>query len=175
LTSKLRTQTDTNIKEYQNNLVLTESYLGQAATKAEQQVSSATVVLQEVTTNRKVTTADLKKVEDCENTAKEFADYSKKRVAAANALLSQLKKFRPNPPVDALLHSLQFVVTYGVSVSPSWTLIHWKGPSPTGSFASGSGNRTHLLQIALGAPNSGELQRLILNQTVLSVLTTPPR
>jgi hypothetical protein len=79
-----------------------------------------------------------------------------------------------DPPVDSVLHSLQFVVSYGASVTPSWTLLQWKGPGQTGNFASASGIRTHSLQLALG-PRSGaasistDATRLIQNQTVKSL------
>jgi hypothetical protein len=71
-----------------------------------------------------------------------------------------------NPPVDGLLHSVQFVVAYGASVSPNWTLLKWKGPSLTVPGASASGLRTHILNIALGPP--AEQNRLIQNQTVIN-------
>jgi len=78
---------------------------------------------------------------------------------------------KPDPPEDSLLHSLQFVVAYGGNVSPSWTLIAWKGPSFNGPLLGAQGIRTHILNIALGprgAPDAtSEQARLIANQTIL--------
>jgi hypothetical protein len=79
-----------------------------------------------------------------------------------------------DPPVDSVLHSLQFVISYGANVTPSWTLLQWKGPGQSGNFLSASGVRTHNLQLALG-PRSGQASissdatRLITNQTVKSL------
>jgi hypothetical protein len=82
----------------------------------------------------------------------------------ASATLARFKKYKPDPPIDSLLHSVQFTVTYGVNASPGWTLLQWKGPSPaSGSAAAYTGQRTHLLNIALGPAHSHEQERLINN------------
>jgi len=79
-----------------------------------------------------------------------------------------------DPPVDSVLHSLQFVISYGANVTPSWTLLQWKGPGQSGNFLSASGVQTHNLQLALG-PRTGQASisqdatRLIQNQTVKSL------
>jgi hypothetical protein len=78
---------------------------------------------------------------------------------------------RPDPPEDSLLHSVQFVVAYGANISPSWTLIAFKGPGLSGSLVGAQGTRTHILNIALGpraTPDAtSEQARLINNQTIL--------
>jgi soluble cytochrome b562 len=79
-----------------------------------------------------------------------------------------------NPPIDSLSHSLTFTINYGANVTPSWTLLQWKGPGTNGNFLSASGVRTHGLIIALGprtgAPAIGpDALRLIQNQTVRSL------
>jgi hypothetical protein len=84
-----------------------------------------------------------------------------------------LSQFRPDPPIDSLLHQVQFVVSYGANITPSWTLINWKGPGFSGNLAAASGVRTHLLQIGLGPPAgvgtaSSDALRLIQNQSFLS-------
>ncbi len=86
--------------------------------------------------------------------------------AEANKIVGGLKHI--DPPIDSLLHSVQFVLTYGVSVSPNWTLLQFKGPSPTGaSTGAVAGQRTHVLNIALGPTgNNAEQNRLIQNQSV---------
>ena len=84
---------------------------------------------------------------------------------------SALNSLHTDPPVDSLLHSVQFVVTYGGGVSPSWTLLQLKGPgSATSPAASATGQRTHLLSIALGPAASTEQNRLIQNQ-ILNALS----
>ncbi len=76
-----------------------------------------------------------------------------------------------DPPIDSVLHSVQFVVAYGASISPNWTLIQWRGPTLNQSLAAANGIRTHNLAIALG-PRTGNANisqdalRLIQNQTV---------
>ena len=78
---------------------------------------------------------------------------------------------RPDPPEDSLLHSIQFIVAYGANVSPSWSLIAFKGPALSGTLAAAQGIRTHILNIAIGprgAPDAtSEQARLINNQTIL--------
>ena len=71
-----------------------------------------------------------------------------------------------DPPIHSLLHSVEFIVTYGASLAPNWTLIAWKGPSTNGSTVSASGQRTNTLNIAIGPVGNAEQNRLIQNQTV---------
>ncbi len=103
---------------------------------------------------------------DCANKLTPLADFVSTFV---NDIPTQV-----DPPVDSVLHSLQFVVSYGANVTPSWTLLQWKGPGQAGNFASASSARTHNLQLALG-PRSGaasisqDATRLIQNQTVRSL------
>jgi hypothetical protein len=73
--------------------------------------------------------------------AKNQADAAEK-----NNLLAQQRT--PDAPIDSISHSVQFVVSYGASVSPSWNLMHFKGPG--GNLAAVNGVRTHTLNIALG-------------------------
>jgi hypothetical protein len=88
----------------------------------------------------------------------------------ADKIANALQKI--DPPVDSLLHSVEFIVSYGVSITPNWTLLQWKGPSPSGGSAlSASGGRTNILNIALGPVSGVEQNRLIQNQTVLSSTT----
>ena len=98
--------------------------------------------------------------------AANYAKHAKKQETVASAIEQKFANYLPNPPIDGLLHSVQFVVTYGANVSPNWTLLQWKGPSLTVPGASASGVRTHTLNIALGPP--AEQARLIQNQTVIN-------
>jgi len=86
----------------------------------------------------------------------------------AASIATGLSSFKPNPPIDALLHSVQFVVTYGGGIAPNWSLLLWKGPGLTIPGASLSGVRTNILNIAFGPTT--EQDRLILNQTITNAL-----
>jgi len=91
----------------------------------------------------------------------------------ASSLSKQLPE-RIDPPVDSMLHSLTFVINMGANVSPSWSLIQWKGPSQSGNLLSATAVRTHQLDIALG-PRAGnpaistDATRLIQNQAVRAI------
>jgi hypothetical protein len=76
-----------------------------------------------------------------------------KVVQAAVDLPNKLPQ-QVDPPIDAVLHSLTFVINYGANVTPSWTLLQWKGPGQSANFASAAGVRTHGLVISMG-PRTG--------------------
>jgi hypothetical protein len=105
-----------------------------------------------------------------EKNAKACAVRVKKDADSANVLAAALPS-QIDPPIDSILHSVNFVITYGASISPSWTLIQWKGPALTAPLASATGIRTHTLLLSLG-PRTGttgasqDALRLITNQTV---------
>ncbi len=104
----------------------------------------------------------------CATALAQAADRAAKNAAA---LPTQI-----DPPIDSVAHSLSFVVAYGAGISPSWSLIKWKGPAGGANtpFLSASGTRTHSLNIAL-APRSGgpaigaDALRLINNQVIRSL------
>jgi hypothetical protein len=82
----------------------------------------------------------------------------------------------PDPPIDSLSHSLNFIVTIAGGVSPSWTLLNWKGPANIGSLASYSGIRTHTLTIVLGSPApqpNTEAARVLNNQAFRQAIQSP--
>lgn len=89
---------------------------------------------------------------------------AKALIAAAKSNASLASK-QPDPPIDSLAHSVQFVVTWGANVTPSWTLVKWRGP--TGTFASATGTTTHTLNIAFGPTSE---QNRLLNNLVLQQL-----
>jgi hypothetical protein len=103
--------------------------------------------------------------------SKKFENDAKKQQDAAVKIANSIVAFMPNPPIDGLLHSVQFVVTYGAGITPNWSLLMWKGPGVTVPGASVSGVRTNILNIALG-PTS-EQNRLIQNQVVSSIGSHP--
>jgi hypothetical protein len=79
-----------------------------------------------------------------------------------------------SPPIDSVSHSLTFIINYGANVTPSWSLLQWKGPGNNGSFLSATNLRTHSLILALaprtGSPAIGpDALRLIQNQTIRSL------
>ena len=112
--------------------------------------------------------ADILNAERLADNAKKFADDAANQQKKANTIASSLTNFRPNPPIDALLHSIQFIVTYGGSITPNWSLLLWKGPGLTIPGASLQGVRTNILNIALGPTT--EQNRLILQQTITNAL-----
>jgi hypothetical protein len=84
-------------------------------------------------------------------------------LAKQNATLAS-KYLTPDPPFQSIGQSLNFIVTVGASVSPSWSLVRWKGPSNGGTLASLTGVRTHSLNVAMG-PVTGteEVSRVLTN------------
>ena len=87
--------------------------------------------------------------------AQSYADNAKMLAAAAQKLAGIAVPKTPDPPIDSIGHLIQFVLAYGAGVSPSWSLIALKGPGLNGPLVSGSVNRTHILQLALGSPSGG--------------------
>jgi hypothetical protein len=77
----------------------------------------------------------------------------------------------PDAPIDSISTTIQFEVAMGAGISPSWSLIYFKGPGISGPFVAATLNRTHILQIALGSPsqsaNSTEQNRVLQNQILL--------
>ena len=102
--------------------------------------------------------------------SKLFADDARTKEQKAKRIADGVVSFKPNPPIDGLLHSVEFIVTYGGNVSPTWTLLLWKGPGTLPGL-SAQGVRTNSLNVALG-PTS-EQTRLITNQLISNVGTHP--
>ena len=64
-----------------------------------------------------------------------------------------------DPPIDTLSRQVQFIIVWGASANPGWTLLKFKGPNPaSGSMLSGSETKTHTLNVVLGPPSSPDLQ-----------------
>ena len=98
------------------------------------------------------------------------AEAAAKNAASAKILAS------PNPPIDSISHSLNFVVAIGGSVSPNWMLLHWKGPANVGNLGALSGIRTHTLSIALastGASSNTEVARVLNNDSFRQSIQSP--
>jgi hypothetical protein len=94
------------------------------------------------------------------NPAETLVGYAQTNATLAKALLT------PDQPIESIGQSMNFVVTVGLSTTPNWSLLHWKGPANGSSLASISGIRTHTLNIAMGAPTASgvtEVQRVLDN------------
>jgi hypothetical protein len=114
--------------------------------------------------NEQVT--ELKKIEDTDSrikpaltTAQQTIDKAneKMKTATKDANAAQTK-FPSNPPIDSIAHQVSFVVTLAASITPSWTLVRFKGPGAgtSSTFAAASRAFTHTLNISMGSPsNSG--------------------
>jgi hypothetical protein len=87
--------------------------------------------------------------------------------AQQNGALAQ-RLLTPDPPIESIGQSINFVVTLSANVSPNWSLLYFKGPSNAGPLASVNGIRTHTLNIAMGPPTSSgaqEVTRVLTNQS----------
>ena len=83
-----------------------------------------------------------------------------------------------DPPIDALAHQVQFIIVLNANASPSWILLHFKGPSSSGPLFSVTTTKTHTLNIAIGPPSSpdtaGALNALQIGTAVSNSLTSTP-
>ncbi|WP_315834444.1 hypothetical protein [Bradyrhizobium prioriisuperbiae] len=82
--------------------------------------------------------------DDVVDLAADAAEQSK----AAGENAGNVTKRIPDPPIDSVSHSVQFVVTAGASIAPTWTLVRFRGP--IGNLAGVTATQTHTLNIALG-------------------------
>ncbi len=99
--------------------------------------------------------------------------------------LQTADKALPDPPIDALSHSVQFIINYNAGISPNWVLAVWRGPSLGGSLASAAaaagggagaggggslasagGQRQNTLNISAGPPDKADATRLLNNLNV---------
>ncbi|MGO9170364.1 MAG: hypothetical protein ACLP7P_00130 [Rhodomicrobium sp.] len=74
---------------------------------------------------------------------------------------------KPAKPIDSLTHTVTFVVTYGGSISPNWTLINVV--TANSPLATAQGLRTHTLLMTIG-PDSENVANLA-TQQVVNILT----
>jgi hypothetical protein len=81
-----------------------------------------------------------------------------------------------DPPLDTISHQIQFIIVWNASASPSWTLLHFKGPAPSGTLFSATKTKTHTLNVVIGPPSSqdsqGALQALQVGTAVGNALGT---
>jgi hypothetical protein len=127
------------------------------AESAKQDVVSAEDAAASITDVPAAAEADkiaLQKVTDLAKHAWTVSQDAKQQADAASKNTSYAKQRKPDPPIDSLAHSVQFILTYGASLSPSWTFVNLNGPNA--NLAAASGVRTHTLNIALGPRGPGD-------------------
>jgi hypothetical protein len=74
------------------------------------------------------------------------------------ATLNALQPAPLDPPIDSISHQIIFIVTASTSITPSWTLVHFKGPvSGSGNLAGISETDTHTLTISMGPAGSPDV------------------
>ena len=105
--------------------------------------------------------------------ADKLAADAKEQAKAAKQNAALVSKRIPDPPIDSISHSVQFLVTTSASIAPSWTLVRFRGP--TGNLAGATAIQTHTLNIALGprgdngAAYSQEAVRVLQNLTLQQI------
>jgi len=111
------------------------------------------------------------KVKAYKNQADQAAKSATSATAEANAAWKSLPK---DPPLDSIAHQVQFIVLATANASPSWTLVHFKGPAASNTLASVNETQTDTLNIAMGEPagtiNAGPEQIRQLNNLHLDSL-----
>jgi hypothetical protein len=100
----------------------------------------------------------------------------KQCVQWAKAVEDALLQLELDPPIDAISVQIQFILAFNASASPSWTLLHFKGPAPTSSLISGTKTLTHTLNVAIGPPSSpdatNQLNALVTSAAITNSLQT---
>ncbi len=76
-----------------------------------------------------------------------------------------LKNPACRPPIDSIVHTLEFTIVKSAGIAPAWTLVRFKGQTGTGSLASVSRTDTHKLTITLG-PSQEDLSAASANQSL---------
>jgi len=161
-----------NIAADQNALGTIRTQVASDAARADKANDEAQSILDgfnKLDPKKDVSKSLVDEIKTAADTAQLFGDDAVKQQTAAKKIEDDLTNYKPNPPIDAIGHSVQFIVNYGGSVTPNWSLLVWKGPGLTIPGASISGVRTNIMNIALG-PTS-EQTRLLLNQTLTNTLT----
>jgi hypothetical protein len=76
-----------------------------------------------------------------------------------------LKNASCRPPVDSITHTVEFTIIKNIGVSPSWSLVHFRGHTGNGALAGASRIDTHKLTISLG-PSQEDLGQASANQSL---------
>jgi len=83
------------------------------------------------------------------------------------ASLKSLQPAPTDPPIDSISHQIIFIVVANASVTPSWTLVHFRGPGAgSSSLASISETDTHTLTISMGPSGSADVSNQKNNLTL---------
>jgi hypothetical protein len=136
--------------------------LKQAGAISEQEALAlvkAQATLRDVVLQQRETLADvkslLKKVVNSKCDCDKVIDYLKRKQAALIAAIPAKPAPSLDPPIDAISHQVQFTIAYSASANPTWTMLNFKGPSPTGgNFFSAMDTNIHTLTIVMGEPSS---------------------
>lgn len=101
------------------------------------------------------------------------ADAAFKNVEDAKKGVTDIINDLPHdPPINSISHSVNFAVELRGNISPNWTLVSFRGPAASGTFASGTYTHTHTLAIAMGHPAEAptELARQLTNLAIIQSL-----
>lgn len=122
-------------------------------------LTKAQATLKDVVIQQRETLADvnrlLKKVITSKCSCDDVINYLKRKQAALIAAIPAKPAPSLDPPIDAISHQVQFTIAYNASANPTWTMLNFKGPSPTsGNFFSAMDTNIHTLTIVMGEPSS---------------------
>jgi hypothetical protein len=76
-----------------------------------------------------------------------------------------LKNPSCRPPLDSITHTVEFTIVKSIGVSPSWSLVRFKGQTGNGAMAGASRIDTHKLTVSLG-PSQEDLGQASANQSL---------
>jgi len=141
----------------------------QSAAWAQKAASIAKLVTDDE--KKQLTPAQLQQLDQDITDAKSAGQAADAAKIAANAIWKSIPQ---DSPIDSIGHQVQFLVVATGNITPSWTLVNFKGPGASGNFASTTDTRTHTLNIAMGAPagavNESPEQERMLNNLHLDTL-----
>jgi hypothetical protein len=100
-----------------------------------------------------------------------IATYYRALMATAITIEAALRP-KALPPVQAIVHQVNFVLVANTSVSPNWSLVRVKGPNNSAStnLVSASRSRTHGLVITIGDPGSDAAKTARASASISSAL-----
>ena len=73
------------------------------------------------------------------------------------AIQSEIERLNPDPrpPLEVIVHQVNFLVTANAAITPNWSLARFRGPNnQSTALLSASRGRTHSLVITIGDPTS---------------------
>jgi hypothetical protein len=76
-----------------------------------------------------------------------------------------LKNASCRPPLDSITHTIEFTIVKNIGVTPSWSLVRFRGQTGNGALAGASRIDTHKLSVTLG-PSQEDLGQASANQSL---------